>query len=427
MKIGIIGAGFTGLSAAYQLTKKGHAVFVFEKDSLPGGLAIGYKENNWDWTVEKAYHHWFTNDSHVLSLAKEIRYPVLIRKPLTNWYVQGTVYQFASVKAALSFPLLSPFERLRQLIALGLLRMNPFWQPLEKYKTNHSMKKLMGKKTYEMLWEPLMKNKFGTHFEDISLAWFWARIKKRTEALAYPAEGFLEFSKKLAKAIENKNGIFYFNTEVLLLKNNNNHVEIHFQKNGKKKKLEFDKVIVTLPSFYFLKIAPHLPHAYKTQLMKLKGIGASNMILRLKKQFFTDNTYWLSIADSSSPIMAIIEHTNFIDKKHYNNEHIVYLGNYLSSDEETYSKSKEELLTLYDPFLRRINPDYKKHLIDAQLFKTPFAQPIIPTRYSRILPSLITPLSNIYLANIQQVYPWDRGTNYAVELGEKVAQLVNEK
>jgi protoporphyrinogen oxidase len=122
--------------------------------------------------------------------------------------------------------------------------------------------------------------------------------------------------------------------------------------------------------------------------------------------------------------MAIVEHTNFMDKSHYNNEHIVYLGNYLPSDHPNFLKSKEALLALYDPYLRKINSEYKKHLIDYKLFKAPFAQPIVPPHYSRIIPPLTTPLPNVYLANIEQVYPWDRGTNYAVELGEKVAKLV---
>lgn len=122
--------------------------------------------------------------------------------------------------------------------------------------------------------------------------------------------------------------------------------------------------------------------------------------------------------------MAVVEHTNFMDKSHYNNEHLVYLGNYLSTDHPNFTKTKEELLKLYDPFLKKLNKDYKKHLLGYELFRAPFAQPIIPTNYSKMIPSITTPLENIYLANMQQVYPWDRGTNYAVELGQKAAKLI---
>lgn len=84
MKIAVIGAGFTGLSAAHELVKQNHKVFVFEKDPQPGGLAIGYKEKNWNWSLEKHYHHWFTNDNSVLELAKEINFEVVIKRPKTS-------------------------------------------------------------------------------------------------------------------------------------------------------------------------------------------------------------------------------------------------------------------------------------------------------------------------------------------------------
>ena len=95
MKIGIIGAGFTGLSAAYYLAQKGYDVTVFEKDEKPGGLAVGYRGKEWDWSLEKHYHHWFTNDKFILGLAKEIGHRVITRRPKTSVYVDGKIYQLA--------------------------------------------------------------------------------------------------------------------------------------------------------------------------------------------------------------------------------------------------------------------------------------------------------------------------------------------
>lgn len=124
--------------------------------------------------------------------------------------------------------------------------------------------------------------------------------------------------------------------------------------------------------------------------------------------------------------MAVVEHTNFMDKKYYNNEHIVYLGNYLPHDHPYMKMTKHELLKTYTPYLKKINPNFELCILNFELFKVPFAQPIIPLNYSKIIPPFETPLKNVYLANIQQVYPWDRGTNYAVELGEKVAKLITK-
>lgn len=428
MKIAIIGAGFTGLSAAFELVKKNHDVFVFEKDSKPGGLAIGYKEKGWNWSLEKHYHHWFTNDNSVLNLAKEINHDVIIKRPKTSVFIKNKIYQLDSPLTVLKFPLLSFFERLKMSTVIGFLKYDPFWKTLEKYKASEILPKLMGKKAYKMIWEPLFINKFGEFAENVSLAWFWARIKKRTPSLAYPKGGFLNFADHLVKIIKKRGGTFYFNTEILELSSKNkSRIKFKSFGNSKVEIANYDAVIVTTPSFLFLKISPQLPKEYKESLGKLKGLGATNLVLRLNKSFFKDNTYWLSVCDKNAPVMAIVEHTNFMDKKNYNNEHLIYLGNYKSPADPYFLMTKEEMLKKFDPYLKRINPNYYKNIIGFELFKAPFAQPIIPINYSKILPGFKTPLKNVYLANIEQVYPWDRGTNYAVELGQKVVKLINNE
>jgi len=404
-------AGFTGLSAAYQLLKKGHQVTIFEKDKYPGGLAIGYQEKGWDWTLEAFYHHWFTNDDSVLNLAKEINYPIITKRPKTSSLINGKVYQLDSLLTLLGFEKLSLIERLRMATVLGFLKFNPFWKPLEKITTTKFLSKTIGKRAYKILWEPLLVGKFGKYTDEISLAWFWARIVKRTTYLSYPEGGFLKFAKALTYEIEKMGGKINFNYSIEKIED--------VQK-------DFDRVIVTLPSFAFLKLAPQLPEKYKNSLMNLKGLGAVMLIMRIKKPFLTDGTYWLNVCDENAPILAIVEHTNFMDKKHYNNEHIVYLGNYLPNDHRYFSMNDKELLKEFDPFLKKINPEYKKEIIGIRKFSVGFAQPIIPTNYSKMIPPFDTPIKNAYLANMQQVYPWDRGTNYAVELGLKIARHITE-
>lgn len=424
MKIAIIGAGFTGLSAAYQLQKQGHQVTIYEKDAQPGGLAIGYQETNWQWTLEKHYHHWFTNDKKVLELAKEIGHPVLIRRPKTSIYIQGNIYQFDSPIEVLKFPKLPLLDKLRMAVVVAAIRYNPFWKPLERYNASTFLPKAMGEKAYKMIWEPQLVNKFGTFAGDVSLAWIWARLTKRTPSLAYPEGGFLKFAQHLVEKIEQAGGRVIFQTEVIEV-SDDQKVTIAYKRNDKIRKEEFDKAIFTLPSFLFIKSASQLPESYTRKFMRLKNLGATNLVLRLKQPFFSDGTYWVSVCDTTSPIMAIVEHTNYMDKKYYDNEHIVYLGNYLATDDPKYLMDKEEKLKIFDTFLKKLNPEYKKNLVGYELFKAPFAQPIIPTNYSHMIPPMETPLKHVFLANMEQVYPWDRGTNYAVELGEKVAKLIS--
>ncbi|MBU4017404.1 FAD-dependent oxidoreductase [Patescibacteria group bacterium] len=424
-KIAIIGAGFTGLAAGFRLLQIGHEVTVFEKRDRPGGMSGGFREKAWEWTLEEYYHHWFTNDIHILGLAAEIGYKTIMCKPVTSVYVEDQLYQFDSPQSILRFPKLSLFDKLRMAAAIGVIRYDPFWKPLEGINAGSFLPKVMGKKAYRLIWEPQFTNKFGKYSDEVSLAWFWARIRKRTQSLVYPVGGFLQFANALIEKIIKLGGNVFFNMEVTSVKEDNG-VFLRVSERKKENIRKFDSAIITIPSTGFLEIAPQLSQNYKNSLGRLNSLGATNLVLRLNKQFFPDKTYWLSICDSAAGIMAIVEHTNFMDKRHYNNEHIVYVGNYTTSDHPKFLASKEKLLSTYDPFLRKINSAYKNNLIDYKLFKTPFAQPIIPPYYSKLIPSIATPLPNIYLANMQQVYPWDRGTNYAVELGEKTASMVHE-
>ena len=423
MKIGIVGAGFSGLSAGYYLQKQGHSVTIFEKDSYPGGLAVGFKNKEWKWSLEKHYHHWFTNDKYILDLAAEIKYPVITKRPKTSIYLDGRTIRLDSPMDVLLFSPLSLMDRIRMGITLAFFKYNPFWKPLEKVNASKVLPKLMGKKPYQLIWEPLFINKFGTYKNSISLAWFWARITKRTPSLSYPKKGYLGFALALSKKITQRGGKISYKISIKAIEQNGTKIKVSYNNAFE----IFDKVIVTLPSFSFLQITKGLPETYKKNLLRLKGLGAINLIMKLKEPFLTDNTYWLNICKKNAKIMSIVEHTNFINKKYYNQEHIIFLGNYIPSNHRYMKMTAPELLNEYDALLNEIKPDYRKSLLGLEIFKVPFAQPIIPLNYSKRVPKTETPIKNLYLANMQQVYPWDRGTNYAVELGKKIAQKITEE
>jgi len=420
MRIAILGAGFTGLSAAYQLRKLDHKVAIFEKESDLGGLAVGYKEKNWNWSLEKGYHHWFTNDDSVLNLAKEINQKVIVKRPQTDIFIKGKRLPFDSAFSLLRFPYLSATDKLRLSTALVFLRFIKNYKKLEGQKAYPWIKKFMGEKSMELIWDPLFSGKFGKYKEDIALTWFWARIKKRTPALAYPEGGFKFFAEKLAGEIKRKGGKIYLNTEITEIASLNQKVFLKL----KNRTEEFDKVIVTLPSPIFSRIAQNLPAEYTSRITSIPHLHAQVLMLNLKEPFM-ENTYWLNITDKNFPFLVLVEHTNFMDPKHYGGQHLLYIGNYLPQDHPYLKMTKEELLKKFDPYLKKINPNYQLPTTYYQLFVAPFAQPIVTIDYPKKIPTFKTPLKNVYLANLDMVYPWDRGTNYAVEMGEKVAAIVS--
>jgi protoporphyrinogen oxidase len=413
MKIAIIGAGFTGLTAALRLSGKGHDITVFEKEERVGGLAVGFKKPEWEWSLEKHYHHWFANDTHAINLIREIGLgdDLFFKKPRTDVFINDKIYPLNSPLDILSLSPLSFLSRIRLgAVSLALKTIPPQKAiKLEKVTAKNWIKKYYGQEVWEKVWKPLLNGKFGPYAETVNMSWFWARIYKRTFSLGYLGGGYQRLSEKMAEEIRKNGAKILLGTsfETKLIKN-------------------FDKVIVTTPLSVFAKMFPDLPSEYKNQINQIPHLHAFNMLIATKEKFLPES-YWLNINDSDFPFIGVVQHTNFVDKKHYGGQNLMWLVNYLPMDHPLLKMSKEEILKKFTPFLQRINPEYdlNKNIIDYQMFLGPFAQPVFPVNYSKIKPDFVTPIKNVYLANMDMVYPWDRGTNYAIEMGEKVAELIS--
>lgn len=413
MKIAIIGAGFTGLTAGYKLSQRGHQVTIFEKEKASGGLAAGFKEKSWDWSLEFFYHHLFPTDLAAKKLISELGLAdkLFLTQPKTSIFRQGRIFQFDSAPSILSFSFLSLREKLRTgLITLYLQLLNN-WQPLEKISASFWLRRYYGRRPFEILWQPLLSAKFGRQAEEIPMSWFWARIKKRSAKLLYFEGGFQILANSLTNKLKERGGKILLKQEVEDLETLR----------------EFESIIVTTPTTAFLKIAPHLPQDYQQSLKRLKMLSCLNLVLVMKQKFLTDNTYWLNINESDFPFVAVVEHTNFIDPAHYGGNHILYVGGYYPQNHPYFKMSKEQIFKEFWPFIKKINPNFHLNPITYHFFKSLCAQPLVTLNHSQIIPSHQTPLSHVYLANQQQVYPWDRGINYAIELGEKIADEITQK
>ena len=413
MRIGIVGAGITGLTAAWRLSQKGHQVTVYEKKKYAGGLAAGFKEKGWDWSLEHFFHHLFTSDQAAKNLIKELGLfdKLLYIQAKTSIFKRGKISQFDSPATLLTFPYLPFLEKTRMGATIAYLKGASNWQPLEKTTASSWLSKTMGENAYRLLWQPLLQGKFAKSSDQISMAWFWARIKKRSSQLGHIEGGFQILINKLAEEIKKHDG------KILL-----RHEIQHFDDLDDRSK--FDRIIFTTPSSTFLKITPALSQEYKEKLQKLKMLGALNLILVLKEKFLTDGTYWLNISEPGFPFVAVVEHTNFVNPTYYGGNHLVYVGGYYPQNHPYFKMTKKQILNKFLPCLQKINPTYHLSPITYHLFKSLYAQPIIPTNYSKLIPKMKTPLPKVYLANMQMVYPWDRGINYAIELGGKIADAI---
>lgn len=436
MEVAIIGAGIAGLAAAYDLAGAGHTVTIFEAASRPGGLAAGFKSESWAWHLEHFYHHWFESDDCILNLIEEIgeSAKVFFPRPTTSIYCEGQIYPFDSPMRMLFFPKLSLIPKLRFGLIGLYLRLTQNWPWLEKETAHNWLRRTMGQTAYKSLWEPLLIGKFGPYYRDVNMAWLWARIHKRSYRLGYFEGGFQAFITALTNKLIERGVELRLNVATTAIIPECNHrFQVRFRPTSTtegnleapEQNEKFDRVLATVSPELLSRLTPALPNDYLAALKQLKSMGAVVMILALKYQL-TDKHYWINLPkDEAFPFLALVEHTNFIDAGHYGNDHIVYCGDYLLPDHEYFTLCKEDLLARFLPTLRRFNPDFDPSWVrESWLFRTKYAQPVPPINHSANIPAIATPIPGLYWASMSQVYPWDRGTNYAVEIGRRAAKLL---
>jgi protoporphyrinogen oxidase len=420
MRIGIIGAGVAGLTAAYELCKAGHAVTVFEKDAFAGGLASGFKDERWEWPLERFYHHLFESDYDILNLAKEVGAEVIFRRPITAVWSKGKPYPFDSPLAVLMFPHLNFVDKMRMGLVVVYLRLTKSWMALEKHTAHNWLRKYMGNSAYTTIWEPLLIGKFGDYYKDVNMAWFWARIHKRSPSLGYFVGGFQAFADKLKAAVEQCGGTVKLAVGAQGIEQSPNGIRLRTAEG----EAEFDKVVVTLSPGVLARLAPSLPPAYLANLTSLDSMGAVVLTVALNRPL-TDGRYWINMRKDDFPFLALVEHTNYMDISHYGGDHLVYLGDYLPATHRYFQMTKEELEDTFFPTLTKFNPAFDRSWVrKTWLHREAYAQPVVKINHSQNIPAMATPIANLYFASMAQVYPWDRGTNYAVELGKRAAALV---
>ena len=428
----VIGGGMGGLSAAYELAKAGVPVTVLEADRALGGLAGSFDVEGVP--LERFYHHWFKSDVHILGLIDDIGQSdhVVFRETRTGLYFANTFYRLSSPLDVLRFTALAPIDRLR----LGWLALRVKavrnWRALEALTAKEWLIKLAGTEVYRVVWEPLLIGKFGRWNDKISAVWFWNKIALRggsrgkggAETLAYYRGGFGSLIDALKQAILAHGGKIVTNSPVTELTVIGGAIA-----SVKTASQSYPALgVIATPALPIIAdlLGAHLPAGEETKLREIKYLANTCLVLELDRSL--SDTYWLNVNDPSFPFVGIIEHTNFEPASSYNGRHIAYLSKYLPEDDPLYKMGAGELLAFALPHLKRMFPQFDRAwVIKAHAWHARYAQPIVECNYSALIPSEQTALANGFICSMAQIYPEDRGTNYAVREGRRLGKSLAQR
>jgi protoporphyrinogen oxidase len=427
--LAIIGAGIAGLALAYYLTKKTqYQVTIFEARSEVGGLLQSINVNSA--FLEKYYHHIFPDFKELLELINDLKLAdrLFWHQTKMGFLYSQKIFSFNSPLELLYFSPLNILDRVR--FGISLLKLNQMrdWRRLDKFTVEQVLKKYSGKASWQKIWSPLLKMKFGDDFDKVSAAWIWDRIKTRSkslkllkseEKLGYLTGGFQSLIQRLVEEIVACGGQIILSTPILEIEFEDQVVNLKYRD----KRQSFCKVISTIALPDLINIIHSLPADYKQRLNRVNYQNVRCCMLRLRRPL--SRFYWLNLCGEDLPFGVIIEHTNLVNREDYGGENIVYLLKYFSQRDNSFLKEDSLIIQEVFNFLKQTFSNFHQNqVIEARVFRDKYAQPIFTKGYFQLKESIQSPVKRFILADTSQIYPASRSLNSAINMAKVVSERI---
>lgn len=423
----IVGAGFTGLTAAIELARAGKKVLVVESDTVPGGLASTFEFKD-GVRVERFYHHWFDNDDYVPQLVRELGLDgdIVTMPSKTGVFYNSRHWKLSTPLDLLKFKPLSLIDRLRLGLLVLQVRRVKDWKSIEHLSIREWLEPLCGANVFRVVWKPLIEHKFSVFADAVNAVWMWKKLvlrgstrnSKGGEQLAYFKGGFGRLALAMTAEIEKLGGQITYGATITGVRTQGSQIVA----------LESDAGTFEGSQFLFTPAFPIVANilqgaadaAWLESLRRVRYLGNVCLVLQLDRSL--SDTYWLNVNDPGFPFVGVIEHTNFDSPENYGGKHIVFLSRYLAKEDPLWSYGDAAYLDFALGHLQRMFPTLERSwVLDFRIWRAEFAQPVTERNYSDYVPPQTTPFSNTWISTMAQIYPQDRGTNYAIREGKAVA------
>jgi protoporphyrinogen oxidase len=426
----IIGGGFTGLTAALRLAQAGkYSITLTESSDRLGGLAAGFPlAGTW---LEQTYHHLFLTDSAILNLVDELGLGphLLWCDSSVGIFRDGRIHAFKTPLDLLRFSPCSFSGRLRTGLTAVYLKHRQDWRGLIRHGAHDWMARACGRSAMDSIWTPLLRGKFGDQFTAVSMAWLWARIHTRAnsrgtggEKLGYFRGGFNVITAALETELRRLGVAIQTGTVVEKFRPDRRAAVMAGRE------VPFDSCIFTgsSPALAALLPAEGDCGAYVRQLRSISYLGAICLVFTSEQKL--GDIYWVNVNEPDAPFLVFIQQTNLVDPGFYGGRHVYYIGAYLPVNGPMFSLPDNELSRLWFDYLPKLFPRFDAAAVrEKHIFRFRAAQHIVDTHYEEKIPDHRTPLPGVYLANFSQIFPEDRGVNFAVAEGEKIATQVQRE
>ena len=434
MNIGIIGAGVTGIGAAWRLARQGHSVTLYEKEGGIGGLARAMVLN--ERHVERYYHFIMTADTYLLEMIRDMGVEDRLNwvETATRFFANGKMYNFTTPLDLLRFGAIGLVDRLRFMATMGYLtKCAGDWKKMEDRLACEFLPRWAGQATWDVIFRPMFDMKFGELTPRMSMAWMWARSRMiqqyREKGVGGERRAWMGGSMKTfldaCEAWFAQNGVTVLchQPATAILTENGRAVGVRDDEGEERR---FDRILFCAPSGALTDMLPGGAQGPWFDLIRSQRYyGVTCVVMALDRPL--SDCFWTYVSDPRVPFVGVIDYASFTCCDGDVGQNVIYIPCYSLTDSAPYTTDDETLVDQYVAGLKVVFPDFDRSRIrDLRVMRNPTAAIVCDGRYSERIPAMKTPLENLYFANLSQIYPQDRGVSVGLKLAEYAAQAVEE-
>ena len=405
-RVGIVGGGLLGLTAAYRLARRGVAVSVYEASPELGGLVGTFDLDGHQ--VDRFYHVTLPTDDRVIGLAEEVGVPSQLRlRPVgAGFYDEGRLFSMTTPREFLTFPILRMRDRLRLAAFVAWCQRRGSLDELDSVPLVPWLEERCGRRTAERLWRPLLDSKFDGRYDDLPASYIWARTRRMSatrergrEIMGWIPGGYATLVEGLRAAIERHGGEVHAGTRVERIAGDARNGATGLVVDGVHR--PFDAVACTLlPPQARTLLDPELRDAAPDDHCRYLGVVC--VVLRVDAP--VSPYYMLNVTDRSIPLTTVVETTHVVDPEHVGGT-LLYVARYVNPDNPDLSRDPDELADDYLGHAATLLPELRSRRILARSVQRARAvEPIHVLGGAANIPEMF-PAPGLALASSVHVYP----------------------
>lgn len=416
-----------GLAAAYELTKAGHTVTIFERDDRIGGMSafLDFAGTR----IERYYHFICRPDWTTFDYLRDFGLEDRLRWVETKmgFYHDGTLYDWGHPLALLRFPRLGLVDKARYALHVMRAKSIADWRPYDGFSSTEWLQRWIGPRAYDVLWRSLFHYKFYEHQNQLSAAWLGTRIKRVAlsrkslfqEELGYLVGGSEVLLNAVADRLRSLGGRIELRAgveEVAMVDGRVAGVCV----NGEA--LAFGQVISTIPLPYLVRVMPGLPTDEKVMVAAIKNVGVVCVLLKLRRPF--TRNFWMNINSPGIEIPGLIEYTNLNPMTEQGSPHILYAPYYMPQSHPKYGRDVADFVGETLRYMQAIRPEFDRAEVEAATAsRYDFAQTVCTPGFYAALPPMQSKVRGLFMADTSHYYPEDRSISESMRVGARLAEL----